>query len=374
MQIGIDARAALWYRGSGIGTYTYQLINGMLAADPINQYHFVYPPAKWIKADDEFQLDSGERKNRKFWQDVLQTPDLLEPALDIYHIPQNGIGLPSDCPSRLKVVVTVHDLIPFVLPQTCSKPYLRTALRQLPRIVDRADYIIAVSHCTKRDLVEILGVPVEKIAVIYEAAEPMYSPICKQEAKEQVVEHYGLEEPYILNVGGFSRRKNLLGLVKAFHRVLPKLPPNCKLVIAGGGGGGSYEELHEFVDQRDLADDVLFPGFVPLELMPYLYSGAELFVYPSLYEGFGLPLLEAMACGVPVVAANTSSIPEVAGNAAILFDPYEPQSLPTALINGMKNESTREHLIERGFKQHKRFSWIKTSTETQMVYQSLMQD
>ena len=371
MQIGIDARAALWYRGSGIGTYTYQLVRGLLAIDPVNQYHLVYPPHEWIAARGGFQLAAGESKNREFWQDVQMEPDLGEPLLDVYHIPQNGIGLPFGWPRQVKIVITVHDLIPFVLPQTCSKFYLRTALQELPRIVDRADYIIAVSFHTKRDLMQILGVPEDKIAVIYEAAESMYKPMCRHQAHIHAREQWGIDGPYILNVGGFSRRKNLVGLVRAFRHIMSELPEGCQLVLVGGGGGGSYEEIKDLVDKWGLAKRVLFPGFVPTESMPILYNGAELFVYPSLYEGFGLPPLEAMACGVPVVAANASSIPEVVGDAALLYDPYDENSLSQAVLQVVQDEKTRERLIERGAKQQARFSWVKAATETWMVYQSL---
>lgn len=369
MQIGIDARAALLYRGSGIGTYTYQLVRGLLAIDPLNDYQLVYPPAQWIRVRDGFQLAGGE-KNRSFWQEVQEPPDLEAVDLDIYHIPQNGIGLPS-CQLSTRLVVTIHDVIPFVLPQTCSKAYLRVALRELPRIVDLADYIIAVSFNTKRDLVRILGVPEEKIAVIYEAAEPMYKPMCRVKAQALMREKWGITAPYILNVGGFSRRKNLVGLLRVFQRIITKLPDGCQLVLVGGPGGGSYEELRLLVERLGLEGRVSFPGFVPIESMPYLYSGAEVFVYPSLYEGFGLPPLEAMACGVPVVAARSSSIPEVVGDGGLLYDPYDEEELSEALLRIMLDETLREELAGRGHQQQAQFSWAKAATETWMVYQAL---
>ncbi|NLJ25266.1 MAG: glycosyltransferase family 4 protein [Firmicutes bacterium] len=370
MQIGVDARAALLYRGSGIGTYTYQLIRGLLAIDPLNDYQLVYPPAQWVKVRDGFQIAEGEKKNRNFWQEVQESPDLKAVDLDIYHIPQNGIGLPS-CRPRTRVVVTIHDLIPFVLPQTCSKAYLKVALRELPRIVDVADYIIAVSLNTKRDLVRILGVPEEKIAVIYEAAEPMYKPMCRAKAQAHVKEKWGIAAPYILNVGGFSRRKNLVGLLRAFQRILTKLPDGCQLVLVGGPGGGSYEELGLLAQNLGLEGRVSFPGFVPIESMPCLYNGAELFVYPSLYEGFGLPPLEAMACGVPVVAACSSSIPEVVGAGGLLYNPYDEDELSEVLLRTMLDETLREELARRGHQQQAQFSWAKAATETWMVYQAL---
>ena len=240
MQIGIDARAALLYRGSGIGTYTHQLICGLLSIDPLNDYQLVYPPAQWTKVHDGFQLTGGAEKNRSFWQEVQEPPNLEAVDLDIYHNPQNGIGLPS-CRPTTRLVVTIHDVIPFVLPQTCSKRYLQTALEQVPRSVDLADYIIAVSLNTKRDLVRILGVPEERIAVIHEAAEPIYKPMCRKAAETHVREKWGINTPYILNVGGFSRRKNLVGLLRAFHRIVTELPDGCQLVLTGGPGGGSYE-------------------------------------------------------------------------------------------------------------------------------------
>ncbi|NMB46542.1 MAG: glycosyltransferase family 4 protein [Firmicutes bacterium] len=372
MLIGIDARAALWYRGSGIGTYTYQLIEGLLEVDPLNQYQLVYPPAQWVKVDDDFELVPGEHKNRRFWQLVQASPDVEAAGVDVYHIPQNGIGLPPSWPRAMKLVITIHDLIPFVLPQTCSKPYLEIALRELPRVVDAADYVITVSFSTKKDLVRILGVPEEKIAVIYEAAEPMYRPICPEKAQAYMQKECGITAPYILNVGGFSRRKNLTGLVRAFHEIKAKLPDGCQLVLVGGSGGGSYEEVKILVEKLGLEDRVKFPGFVRTDSMPYLYSGAELFVYPSLYEGFGLPPLEAMACGTPVVAARASSIPEVAGDGALLHNPYDEESLSEAMLKVMLDDELKQRLVERGYKQAAQFSWTKAATETWMVYQSLV--
>ncbi|NLJ85902.1 MAG: glycosyltransferase family 4 protein [Firmicutes bacterium] len=371
MEIGIDARAAIWYRGSGIGTYTYQLVRGLLAIDLLNNYHLVYPPARWMEVHGDFQLMAGESKNRGFWQDVQAAPDFEEFGLDLYHVPQNGIGLPPSRPRYLKTVVTIHDLIPLVLPQTCSKTYLRMALQELPQIVEEADYIIAASFHTKEDLIRILGVREDKIAVIYEAAEPIYKPMCHETARTYVREQMGILGPYILNVGGFSRRKNLMGLVRSFRETLTELPTGCQLVLVGGGGGGSYEELRLLVDEWGLDKRVLFPGFVPLESMPYLYSGAELFVYPSLYEGFGLPPLEAMACGVPVVASNASSIPEVVGRGGLLYDPYGTDSLSEAILRVMGDELLKGLLAERGLEQSARFSWPKAAMETWMVYQSL---
>lgn len=371
MQIGIDARAALWYRGSGIGTYTYQLIRGLLSIDPLNQYQLVYPPANWVKVQDDFKMVSEESKNRDFWKKVQAAPSLEEAELDIYHIPQNGIGLPLNRSRKLKLVVTIHDLIPFVLPQTCSRAYLEIALREIPRVADVADYIIAVSFNTKKDLVRILGVPDEKVAVIYEAAEPLYEPMCREQAHAHVEKQWGITTPYILNVGGFSRRKNLVGLVRAFHRVISKLPDDCQLVLVGGAGGGSYEEIKNLIEKWGLEGRVRLPGFVPMESMPHLYSGAELFVYPSLYEGFGLPPLEAMACGTPVVAACSSSIPEIVGDGGLLYDPYDEASLSEAMLQAMQDDELREQLVQRGHKRKAQFSWIKAATETWMVYQAL---
>ncbi len=371
MQIGIDARAALWYRGSGIGTYTYLLIRELIATDPLNQYKLVYPPAEWVEVGEDFHLAEGKNKNRTFWQDVQVLPDWDGMDLDIYHNPHNGIGLPPRRRRRHKLVITIHDLIPFVLPQTCSKPYLETALREVPEAVEAADYIIAVSFNTKQDLMRILNVPTEKIAVIYEAAEPIYRPICREEARQYVADKLGITGPYILNVGGFSRRKNLISLVRVFRRIKEELPQDCQLVLVGGAGGGSYEELNSLVDTWGLEKEVRFPGFVAQEDMPYLYNAAELFVYPSLYEGFGLPPLEAMACGVPVVAAAAASIPEVVEDGGLLYDPYDEDGLAEAIIKAMSDSKLRERLILRGYRQKAKFSWARAAAETWMVYQAL---
>ena len=159
--------------------------------------------------------------------------------------------------------------------------------------------------------------------------------------------------------------------MRAFRRILTGLPDDCQLVLVGGAGGGSYEEVKTLVEQWSLAGRVSLLGFVPTESMPYLYSGAELFVYPSLYEGFGLPPLEAMACGTPVVAARSSSIPEIVEDGGLLYDPYDEASLSEAILRVMLDDELRKQLVQKGYRRKAQFSWVKAATETWMVYQAL---
>ena len=371
MKVGIDARAAIWYRGTGIGTYTYQLIRSLYELKiPGLEYRYFWPGDEYKDLDirDESVFNSIEKSKDKFWEEVHIPTRLCDENIDIYHVPQNGIGLPLTkiCP----VVVTIHDLIPYVYPETVGRSYLKVFLAQMPEIVERADKIITVSKCSKRDIQRILGVPADKIAITYEAPEPIYQPMDKQESKKLAAEKYGLHKDYILYIGGFSPRKNVQGLISAFKEILPDLKRDVQLALVGKQVR-EFNELLVLIEALGIQDKVVWTGFAPVEDLPYLYSGAEVFVYPSLYEGFGLPPLEAMACGTPTITSSTSSIPEVVGKSALFFNPFDASQLAEALYKVLTNEELRQRLSEKGLKRARKFTWKKTAEGTLEVYREL---
>lgn len=228
--------------------------------------------------------------------------------------------------------------------------------------------MIAASESTKKDAVRLCGLDEAKIKVIYHGVSPRFRP-AGPEAVSAVRQRYGLPDRFVLSLGTIEPRKNLTSLLEVWHALSSGgVPP--KLVIAGSKGW-LYAPFFSKLRELGLEDQVLFTGYVPEEDLPAVYSAAELFVYPSLYEGFGFPVLEAMACGAPVITSNTSSLPEVAGQAALLVDPTSLEELSAAIGRVLENQELRNQLRARGLEQAARFSWERTARETLSVYESL---
>jgi len=267
--------------------------------------------------------------------------------------------------SKVRTVFTLHDLIFLFHPET-HKPMNRWFLTlMMPRFLRAADAVIAVSECTKRDAIRFYGIPEEKITVIYEGVNPRFRP-ASPEAIRAVREKYGLPERFILYVGTIEPRKNLTTLLEAFHYLLGG--HDLRLVIVGKKGW-LYEGFFRCLRDLGLEDRLIFTGYVPDEDLPAIYSAADLFVFPSLYEGFGLPVLEAMACGTPVVCSNTSSLPEVAGDAALLVDPTDVRALARVMERVLTDETLRASLRVKGIERARRFSWEDAAQKTLEVYQ-----
>lgn len=371
MKIGIDGRAASWYRGTGIGTYTYQLLKNLELVDSANEYHFFWPgdDYNFLKSGPMIEVEKIGEKKDLFWEEVHIPTRLSEKGVEIYHIPQNGIGMPRRKES--KFVVTIHDLIPYTLPETVGHGYLRIFLNEIPKILEKADLVITVSQYSKQDIIRFFNLAAEKIAVTHLAPEDFYRPLPKKDLK-LFLKKYHLRSGYILYVGGFSQRKNIRAIIKALARIKDQLPIPVKLVIAGSVGR-SYDDLVQLITKKQVEEDVIMPGFIPMEEMVYLYNGAKLFVYPSYYEGFGLPPLEAMACGVPVITSNVTSIPEVVGDGAELVDPDDDLSLAEKMYTLLSDENAWRSLQERGFKRVACFDWRKTAAQTLQAYYKLHQ-
>lgn len=371
MKVGIDSRAAIWYRGTGMGTYTYQLIRNIYLIDKANDYTFFLPNERFQGANP---LNSGvfqsiSQTKDKFWETVIEAQSIVPEGVDIYHVPQNGIGLPPRkiCPT----IVTVHDLIPYILKESVGAGYLRIFLREMPRILEEADHIITVSEHSKKDLKKIMGIPEDNITVIHEAPESIYKPIKKEVAKARINNKYRVGEHFILYIGGFSPRKNLRGLINAFHKIYKDLRTPYKLVFIGKPSR-DYPALVKLVEKLDLSERVLFPGFAPVGDLPFLYNAADLFVYPSFYEGFGLPPIEALACGTPTITSNVSSLPEVVDGAGILVNPHDTDALADAMYKVLTDSILAQNLAKKGLERSKNFSWTKTAGQTIKLYQSVL--
>lgn len=371
MKIGIDGRAAIWYRGTGIGTYTYELLEAFNNIDDINNY-MIYIAKDYnldINLNNNFsEIEISSKLKNNFWNSInSSTP--TNSSIDLYHNPQNGIGatLPKTCP----LVITLHDIIPIKLPETVGSIYLDLFNKQMSSIISNCDGIITVSNFSKDDISSCFNFPKEKIFVTPLASEKIYKPLNKNYCKDFIKKVYGISDDFILYVGGFSPRKNIIGLIDAYSKAIPNIPQNTKLVILGKHGI-SYELYKKRVSDLNLENNVLFPGFIPPSYMPLFYNAAELFVYPSFYEGFGLPPLEAMACGTPVICSNVTSIPEVVGDAAILINPNDMDNLKNSIAEVLTNPELKHSLIKKGIFRNSMFTWNNTAHSTLLAYNNIM--
>ncbi|MBV7272378.1 glycosyltransferase family 4 protein [Clostridiaceae bacterium UIB06] len=371
MRIGIDGRAAKWYRGTGIGTYTYQLINCLNKIDNINNYLLFMPEncKTELSFKDNFHLNNiSEGTSTNFWDEV-NIPNILKDLnIELYHVPQNGVGLPTN--KECRFVITLHDVIPYKMPETVSDRYLKIFHEHIPKIVEMCDGIITVSDYSKRDIMEAFNFPENKIFVTHLAGEDIYKPLNKSLSKEISKKYYSLDSDFILYVGGFSPRKNIIGLIESFSQLLSVYKKDIRLVIAGQKGK-SYDCYKKRTEELNISDKVIFPGFISVDHLPYIYNAAKLFVYPSFYEGFGLPPIEAMSCGIPVIASNATSVPEVVGDGGLLIDPNDVDNLCYSMFRVLLDDELRQKLISSGIAKSSELSWQKTAQQTLNAYRKI---
>ncbi|MGQ9683930.1 MAG: glycosyltransferase family 4 protein [Anaerolineae bacterium] len=373
MRIGIDYTAAVRQR-AGIGRLTRGLIGALPALDAENEYRLFVagrgvqrsgPQAPNVRT---VWVPLTDRETAFLWQ-RLSAPLPIEAwlgRLDLFHSPD--FVLPVTWARRK--VLTVHDLTFLRVPE-CAHPVLRGYLaRVVPRSVARADLVVVDSASTGRDVVELLGYPAERVRVVYPGVEPCFRPITDEAERARVCGRYGLTRPYILGVSTLEPRKNFAGLVAAFARLRERRCLPHMLAIAGGKGW-LYEPIFAQVRESGVEEHVLFLGHVADADLPALYSAAECFAYPSFYEGFGIPVVEAMACGTPVVASQASSVPEAAGDAAILIDPHNIESMADALERVLYDQPLRARLRSAGMEQARRFTWADAGRALLAAYRSL---
>jgi Glycosyltransferase len=368
MLISIDARGATWYAGTGIGTYTRQILKHILSIDSQNSYYLFWSGRGYehLTKHDNVKISLSSRKHHRFWEQYY-IPDILRRnCIDIYHVPQNGIGLPES-KNSIKIA-TIHDLIPYIMPETVGRGYLSKFLSQMPGIISSVDMIITVSEWSKKDIMRIFDVPEDKIAVTHLAADDMFVPMDKISAHQYVGSKYSIDTDFILYLGGFSPRKNVKSILVAFSMIYKNLSKNYKVVIIGSARD-DHQFLNKLAQSLGIEDHVCFAGYVPYEDLPYFYNAADLFVYPSLYEGFGLPPLEAMCCGTPTITSNVSSIPEIVGDGALLINPFDTGELAKAMEKALENNDMKADIISRGFERSSAFNWRKTAQETLKVYE-----
>jgi len=311
-------------------------------------------------------------KHGLFYENYYYPSFIKEHNIDLHHIPQNGIGLTDDY--SIPSIVTIHDLIPYLMPETVGRGYLERFLKTMPYIISKAKGILTVSEYSKKDILRFFpSFPAENIFVTPLAANKTFKPLDKDFCTEYLSEKYRIDFPFILYIGGFSKRKNVKELIVAFNKISNSLPKDYKLVLCGSVKDEG-EKLKEFCKENFIDDKVIFTGFVPDKDLPIFYNGCSLFVYPSLYEGFGLPPLEAMSCKTAVITSNLTSIPEVTKNSAILINPFNKDELQDALYSALSSDDNLKELGEKGYKNSLSFTWSKTAELTLNAYKTLLKD
>lgn len=375
MRIAIDYTAAI-RQGAGIGNYVRNLVDAMLAQDSVNSYTLLasgrptrerpFPKADNVRARSIFIPDRYLNILWYRWRLPLYA-NYFTGQVDIYHGPDFALpplGL------KLRKVVTVHDLAFLEHPEYAVPELVAYLNKVVPEAVAAADAVIAVSQTTRQALIDHYKTSPEKITIIPNGVESHFRHITDPILLGATRNKFGLKHPFVLGVGTQEPRKNHIGLIKAFSQAQKKKKGPAMLVIAGGKGW-LYEETRRLVEELKLEKKVRFLGRVSqLELIT-LYSMADVFAFPSFYEGFGVPPLEAMACGAPVITSNTSSFPEVVRDAAIMVDPHNPNELANAIMRLLEDKFLREELRQKGYLQAQHYTWPKSAHKMLSIYQKL---
>jgi len=385
MRIGIDARNIVWNKAGGLGHYAEELVRHLLCLETAHHFSLFRPDVPESLApglhgrvvpdmipgnDYHVAVDHAVHLIREAAEAAMVAAAVEDEQLDVYHVPQNGIGLPAR--KSCSFVITLHDVIPLALPWAVHPRYVQEFTRRVPEAALIADAILTPSRYAKREIVRLLGVAAEKVHVTPLAASDMYKPLDKESSRLIMKQKYEVSRPYLLYVGGFNQRKNVETVVTAFGLVRVRLRPARVLVLVGDRAL-VRPEVRQAIADAGLDGSVIFPGRLPPEDMPVAYSGADLFVSMSLDEGFGLPALEAMACGIPAVTSDAGAFPEVGGGATDCMDPRDPERLARRLLEILDDRATSDRMAQLGRRRSRDFSWRETAAKTLEVYESLSQ-
>lgn len=362
---------------TGIGHYTLQLARALAEISPVDNFELISPFPFCDSVVQELQQASiaNLRLNhpraasfrRRWW--ALGLPLFLrQNSFDLFH----GTNYEVPLWNRRRNVLTIHDLSLLLHPEYHEPRLVRRSRRRLPLMIRSAARIIAVSESMKREMCEHLKIRPERIAVTPEAPRENFRPLPLAETLE-IRQRLGIEPDFILAVGTIEPRKNLLSLVRAFDQILRTTELRPQLVIAGGEGW-LMDELYSFIAKSGNAERVRFIGYTTDDELRALYSSCRISVYPSLYEGFGLPPLEAMACGAPVIASRIPAIEETVGQAAVLIDPTNVQELASSISQLWNDDRQRAQLSEAGLRHAAEFTWQRTARLTLDVYGEVLRD
>jgi glycosyltransferase involved in cell wall biosynthesis len=367
VRIGIDVRKL---HDFGIGTYIRNLLRHLARLDRETEYVLLARPGDCQTLGalgENFRTVSETSGNYSIAEQITIPWRLRREHVGIFHAPHYVLPPLVSCRS----VVTIHDCIhlmfPQYLPNRLALAYARTSIAMASK---RATRVLTVSESSKRDILRFVDVPADKIDVIHNAYDERFGVEPREEDVVRVRERYQLHDEFVLYAGNVKPHKNLGRLIEAFHLVRNRGLHHLKLVLIGDQIS-KYAALRRAVHQHQLHQYVRFLGYLPEETLAVMYRLAGVFVFPSLYEGFGLPPLEAMASGTPVVTSNVSSLPEVAGDAALLADPYDPAAIADAIYRVLTEDSLRRDLRHRGLARAQQFSWEASVRRVHEIYRQV---
>ena len=359
---------------AGMGNYIKNLVDGLSKIDKDNEYFVIVSENN----KDFFRINKKNFKiinlgkkvtmdlPRLFWEQISLPRFLKKNKIDVLHSPSFVMPIIS----KAKNVLTVADMT-FI-----THPQVHTLIKRvyfslfMPYSIKKADRVISISESTKKDILHYVKVDEKKIKTIYLAADSSFIVQNKEKCRKKIKENYDVSSPFILFIGMIEPRKNLERLIIAFSELRKKGNIPYRLVIVGRKGW-KVRGMLSMIKSLEIEKEIIFTGYVPDEDLARFYNAAEFFVYPSLYEGFGIPIIEAMACGCPVITSNISSMPEVAGDAALLVDPGDVSQISSAMRRLIKDKKLREDMIKRGIKRSSEFSWKKCAKETLKIYRGI---
>lgn len=374
MRVGLDGYPLAEPR-TGVGHYTLELARALALVSPSDQFELVSPAP--FTPDAQREIAHANLSNlrttslnassiRGHWWSMGLPLYARKAGFDVFH------GTNFDVPlwKRRRSVVTIHDLSALLHSDKHRSRMVRRARLRLPLVVRMADMIITPTESIKREVCQHLGVKANKVVAIPLAARGGFQPLPFRETV-QTRERLGVEEDFLLFVGTLEPRKNLLTLLKALAQIIGQSPLRPQLVIAGGGGW-LMDESFAFIRDAALGDRLCLTGYLGDDELRALYSSCKAFIYPSVYEGFGLPPLEAMACGAPVIAGRIPALQETLGSAAHLFEPTDVEALAKSIVDLLRDESRRQRLGSAGRQRAAEFSWERTARHTLAVYEKLV--
>jgi glycosyltransferase involved in cell wall biosynthesis len=379
MKIAIDALSAKSpYHGMGI--YVSNLLKNIIPTEIMHNYVLYYKSDSILNQnvinDNRLILKKIRlpRSIRVTWELTLLASSLKQEKVDIFWGACNFLPPRKVC----KYIVTLHDLSSFTFAK--SYPLVRRLYYQylISNATRQADYIVTVSQSTKQDLIKLFSVPETKIKVIYNGVDEIFQPITSADRLTQIKEKYRLPEKFIFTIGVMEPKKNTEGIIHAYaelkNRPVSYNLQSHKLVIGGSRRyGWKNSKIFQLIQSLNLWDDIVFTDFIEHEDLPAVYNLASVFVFPSFYEGFGLPVIEAMACGTPVITSNISSLPEIACDAAVLVNPYDTAEIANKIQEILNDENKRRQMIDQGLINAKRFSWEFASEQILKLFDEVFE-
>ncbi len=366
---------------TGSGEHLYGLLEGLDALDEPNDYRVLYPhfentgilrvpplgPAFQIREIGGMARRLGLRLGKLWWEQVALRQVCVSERVDLLHSPYFASPLVSNVPT----LVTIHDVIPLVLRDYGRQAHVKVYMKLVVAAARRAKAVLTVSEASRADIVRVLGIDPARVHVVYNAVDASLRPVHDRAALEWVRDAHGIAEEFLLYFGGFDLRKNVRGILAAFRTARQRFHRPCQLVLAGSlslVGHPLYPDPRRLIQELGMESAVVVTGRISEEEKPLLYSAATAFVFPSLYEGFGMPVLEAMACGAAVITSNSSALPEVTGDAAVLVDPTKVEAIGDAMLALLQAPERRAALGEAARARAAHFSWGAVAQQTLEVY------